>query len=387
MRNRKIISIIIGILLVTVTVICVISYVNKRNSELEKSRLIKNSLDTGNKYLLEANYELAIAEYLNVINMDPNSVDAYTGIAKAYEELGNLKKEAKEYDAAIENYNSAIEYLQKALNITTDEATKNALNEQITKLQALITECTSLVTASEETDWDYLHDIMLATYNASAVYYDNMAITEEQAQAIFAPYLIEIEKNLIWDNFPERYSFEDWIDVLSGIYFHLGELDKSKELRALGYKMTGADKFAGDKYTKSFDDGTGTYNEYGEQTGWDGDSCVIYNEYEGNRLITEKHDEESFNYIRTYEYDSEGRRIQMTFDWHSQDGYNDTSITLYTYGDNTVTESYDDKDADGNIVKKEELQWTALDVLLRWNLTLMVNWWIRISQGMNLCRN
>ena len=71
-------------------------------------------------------------------------------------------------------------------------------------------------------------------------------------------------------------------------------------------------------------------------------------------MITEKQDEESFNYIRTYEYDSEGRRIKMTFDWHSQDGYNGTSITLYTYGDNTVTESCDDKDADGNIVKKEK---------------------------------
>ena len=68
---------------------------------------VTEMLSTAQKYLVEMEYERAIAEFNKVIELDPMNADAYLGLAEAYEKSGDIDK--------------AIETLKNGFELTGDE--------------------------------------------------------------------------------------------------------------------------------------------------------------------------------------------------------------------------------------------------------------------------
>ena len=89
---------------------------------------VTEMLSTAQKYLVEMDYERAIAEFNKVIELDPMNADAYLGLAEAYEKSGDIDK--------------AIETLKNGFELTGDErlqarlALLNGGNEEITETTA-----------------------------------------------------------------------------------------------------------------------------------------------------------------------------------------------------------------------------------------------------------
>lgn len=75
----------------------------------------QTSLDLGQKYLLDGNYEQAIVEFNKVIEIDTKNVDAHLGLAEAYTKLGD--------------YDKAIDALEQGYSETEDERLSNRLND------------------------------------------------------------------------------------------------------------------------------------------------------------------------------------------------------------------------------------------------------------------
>ncbi|MCM1217670.1 MAG: tetratricopeptide repeat protein [Lachnospiraceae bacterium] len=76
---------------------------------------LKRQFDLGNRYLEEMNYEQAVIAFESAIEIDPISVDAYLGLAEAY--VGK------------DDYESAIDALQRGYELTGDEEIKIRLDE------------------------------------------------------------------------------------------------------------------------------------------------------------------------------------------------------------------------------------------------------------------
>ena len=99
--KRKLIIIIIGI--EAVMMAAVIAFLFYINSDTVK---INHQLELAQRYLLEEDYEQAIAAFEIIIEIDPKNVGAYLGLAEAYvsaDELGNavrtLEKAAEQTDS------------------------------------------------------------------------------------------------------------------------------------------------------------------------------------------------------------------------------------------------------------------------------------------------
>lgn len=71
-------------------------------SRLGNSSKLSESLDLGNQYLTEQNYEEAVAAFLVAIDIDPKCAEAYIGAADAYIGLGD-------YDSALSNFHTRYE--------------------------------------------------------------------------------------------------------------------------------------------------------------------------------------------------------------------------------------------------------------------------------------
>lgn len=61
-------------------------------AEAEKPISVSELLELGEKYLLELNYEQALVQFLNVIEIEPLNPRGYTGAAEAYIGLGDTEK-------------------------------------------------------------------------------------------------------------------------------------------------------------------------------------------------------------------------------------------------------------------------------------------------------
>ncbi len=93
----------------------------------------QTSLDLGQKYLLDGNYEQAIIEFNKVIEIDPKNVEAYIGLAEAYASQGD--------------YDSAISVLEQGYAETDNQALQDKINE----LRGLAASQTEAVTTLPET--------------------------------------------------------------------------------------------------------------------------------------------------------------------------------------------------------------------------------------------
>ncbi len=100
-ESGKILIIIAILVFLTVMMAGFFLYLNSDSVQLRRQ------LDLGQKYLEEQNYEQAIVAFDKAIGIDPMRVDAYLGLAEAYEKMGD--------------YDMALETLQKGYDRTGDE--------------------------------------------------------------------------------------------------------------------------------------------------------------------------------------------------------------------------------------------------------------------------
>lgn len=107
-KLKFIIPIVIAVIAIIIAALCI-------DFTPEKKVDIPSLVSTAQKYLIENNYEQAIAEFNKIIEIDPMNVDAYVGIADAYIGMGDTEK--------------AIEWLEKGYALTGDERIKNMIDE------------------------------------------------------------------------------------------------------------------------------------------------------------------------------------------------------------------------------------------------------------------
>ena len=100
-KKRKIIYITIAAAIVIIAALAII-FMPKTAPQT-----VTEMLSTAQKYLVEMDYERAIAEFNKVIELDPMNADAYLGLAEAYEKSGDVDK--------------AVETLEKGFELTGDE--------------------------------------------------------------------------------------------------------------------------------------------------------------------------------------------------------------------------------------------------------------------------
>ncbi len=93
----------------------------------------QTSLDLGQKYLLDGNYEQAIIEFNKVIEIKPKNVEAYIGLAEAY--------------AAQGDYDSAISVLEQGYAETGNQSLQDKINE----LRGLAVSQTEVVATADVT--------------------------------------------------------------------------------------------------------------------------------------------------------------------------------------------------------------------------------------------
>ncbi len=110
MKNKLkvIIPVVIAVIAIVIAVLCI-------NFKPEEMTNVSTNISTAQKYLIEQNYEQAIAEFEKIIELDPMNADAYIGIAEAYESMGNTDK--------------AIEWLEKGYELTGDGRLKDMLDK------------------------------------------------------------------------------------------------------------------------------------------------------------------------------------------------------------------------------------------------------------------
>ena len=115
---------------VTAIILALIFIQFKPNEKTSVSEMIR----TAQNYLVENNYEQAIAEFEKAIELDPMNVEAYIGIAEAYEAIGNR--------------DMAAQWLEKGFEATGDERLQEKLEEI---LSGDVEAAEVVITTAEET--------------------------------------------------------------------------------------------------------------------------------------------------------------------------------------------------------------------------------------------
>ncbi|MGN0653713.1 MAG: protein phosphatase 2C domain-containing protein [Oscillospiraceae bacterium] len=105
-------------------------------SDNNAQKVMSEKLSLGHKFLLDLEYEKAVAEFNAVIEIEPRNVDAYIGLADAYIGMGDEEK--------------AIEVLMKGYETTGDEAIKAKFDELKNPEETAVETTAPEVTTAEE---------------------------------------------------------------------------------------------------------------------------------------------------------------------------------------------------------------------------------------------
>ena len=135
-KSKIIIISVVSAILLVVGVFTAIALTGQKNN-VEKE--VGEKLSLGQKFLLDLEYDKAVAEFQAVIDIEPKNVDAYIGLADAYIGMGEEEK--------------AIETLEKGLSETDDETIRAKLDEIKTpeETTAEVTTIPEVTTTPEET--------------------------------------------------------------------------------------------------------------------------------------------------------------------------------------------------------------------------------------------
>ncbi len=144
MKNKLkfIIPIVIAVIAIIVAALCIDFTPAERVD-------IPSLVSTAQKYLIENNYEQAIAEFNKIIEIDPINVDAYIGIADAYIGIGDTEK--------------AIEWLQKGYELTGNERLKAMIDKLNSDDEVTVTAMeTSALTEADTTSEPIKNEVKIS---------------------------------------------------------------------------------------------------------------------------------------------------------------------------------------------------------------------------------
>lgn len=129
-KLKFIIPIAIAVIAIIVAALC-IDFTPQERAD------VSSIMSTAQKYLIENQYEQAIAEFNKVIEIEPKNVDAYLGLAEAYVGMGDADK--------------AIEILENGYEITGDDRLKEMLDRLLPPMPEETTVTTTAITLEETT--------------------------------------------------------------------------------------------------------------------------------------------------------------------------------------------------------------------------------------------
>lgn len=110
-NNKHIMFVILGAVLAVIVAIVGIT----TGVSVSRSQSVAREFEIAERYLSELNYEQAVIEFKNILEIEPMNVEAYLGLAKAYVGLGDTEK--------------ALETLRKGYELTNDERLQDMIDE------------------------------------------------------------------------------------------------------------------------------------------------------------------------------------------------------------------------------------------------------------------
>ena len=283
--------------------------------------------DLAQNYLVEHSYEQAIAEFEKAIELDPMNVEAYLGIAEAYEAIGNRDMAVQWLEKGFEATGDEriIEYLARGKGDNEEVSTDNETfdyNYANADEEFFILEQEEMVTFyvpyefSGDPNSEY--DLRYGYYDDIAIYYENSAdmfiiMTNRQMHTMRSIFCIDKSA----DSFSQRYSISDFSDKpLSSIKI----IPQCKIYNSDGSVMC-------------------EYKDYGNENGQ-----IKKREYYQNGMLAS---------TITYEYDNQGNIVSIV---------DNGLLKKYNYDDNgrLIEDEYGQKleyDSNGNIVKSSGESW------------------------------
>lgn len=195
MKNKKVLIIAVGIIVLA----CIIGAVIFATGA--GSRKLNKQLNLGNKFLTELNYEQALASFKKAISIDPKNVEAYLGAADAYIKLADAEKDFKDKR---ELYDEAVDLLKDGYDITSDN-----------RLQSKIDEINELIIFTEAVDSTFEEG---SSQQSEPVAIEETTVAEEREEEIpqveFVNYTIieapEIPYDGDWSFFENGYQVHTW---------------------------------------------------------------------------------------------------------------------------------------------------------------------------------
>lgn len=200
--------IVIAIILAVVCIGCAIFVSNSPERKLNKQ------LEIARVYMANGDYEQAIAEFSKVLDIDDMNVEAYLGMAAAYE--------------ALEDYDAALAILQTGFDKTGDQTLKDKIDE----LNAKIDELNSEEIAEAETEMAAEDNIVMGengpfTFSEKVFSFDGYYIEPGVVEKIiesrgldndFSIYNRSILKYSYSDSSETRYEINTYVDEGDGYY-------------------------------------------------------------------------------------------------------------------------------------------------------------------------
>ncbi len=110
-NKKHIMFVILGAVLAVIVAIVGIT----TGVSVSRSQSVARGFEIAERYLSELNYEQAVIEFQNILEIEPMNVEAYLGLAKAYVGLGDTEK--------------ALETLRKGYELTGDERLQDMIDE------------------------------------------------------------------------------------------------------------------------------------------------------------------------------------------------------------------------------------------------------------------
>ncbi len=324
MKQKKKLFVILAILVMAIAFVIVAIVALSKGGKKD----VQSNLDLGQNYLDELKYEQALASYMAVLEIDPNNVEAYLGMAEAYAGMGDM--------------NSAISILENGYEITGDSELLDKLNELYALQNAgdipsgdggNVSDAMSTMSDEElRAQLDYIDNYLKESEFIAWCSMDNFAVhlPKETRDAILAEFIPVLEEGLA------RGAGDDYLlyDCLTDIYLAMGNTEKCLEVRQEAYQKMDSELFMPEERTLENGNKIDAYGRYLFASYYGYDCSYEYSEISGPDPIRTVYIKSDGTDETIIEYDSLGR--PSAYIDYNQNGSRNMKSN-FVYEGNTVT--------------------------------------------------
>jgi beta-lactam-binding protein with PASTA domain len=252
-KTKKILLAVIALVVVLISVTAILLFSSKPKEAIPTAA---SHISLAEKYLLDLNYEAAIAEYRAAIQIDPKNADYYIALSEIYVEMGDI--------------DGAVGVLEEGL-LAVDEGDRERIRAMLERIMPIPVETIPVETTQSVTtitdiiqnktiSYDIINNIYNMTSNEADEYLENMGlyveshlqfdeIVEKDKIISFEPVLPEyipgqsvkiriskgLDLNLINNSeFYSRDIFTDDLDIINGMNY----LVATEYLESFGFVVT-----------------------------------------------------------------------------------------------------------------------------------------------------